>query len=43
MWTVLEHPNELPLKFSKEQFSRAEIVEDRQDISWKQIIDGALF
>jgi hypothetical protein len=25
------HPNELPLNFSKEQFSRAEIVEDRQE------------
>jgi hypothetical protein len=38
------HPNELPLNFSKEQFSRAEIVEDRQDINWKQkIIDGAYF
>jgi hypothetical protein len=38
------HSNELPLNFSKEQFSRAEIVQDRQDINWKQkIIDGAYF
>ncbi len=38
------HPNVLPLNFSEEQFSNAEIIEKREDEIWKQkVINGSYY